>query len=168
MSRRSLLIVLFVSLAVNLFLVGALAGGLVIGQRLRGDRTPPMQRGMAQPLWRAGDALPPERAQAYRQALSGAGPELRQAMRDARAERNEAWKSLGAEPFDAAGVKRRLAEVRGHEAEARGRIEERIVDYAAGLPAADRAALARGLTERPRGDRPRGDGPRGDGPPPGR
>lgn len=153
MSRRTLLIVLFVSLAVNLFLVGALAGGLVIGQRMHGERPPPMQRGMAQPLWRAGDALPPESAMAYRQALRGAGPELRDAMRSARAERAEAWKSLAAEPFDPAATKRRLADIRGREADARGRIEERIVDYAAGLPAADRAALARGLTERPHGDR---------------
>lgn len=154
MSRRTLLIVLFVSLAVNLFLVGTLAGGLVIGQRLRADRPPPMQRGMSQPLWRAGDALPPQQARAYRQTLRGVGPELRNAMHDARAERTEAWRSLGAEPFDPAATKRRLAEVRGREADARGRIEERIVEYAAGLSAADRAALAKGLTERPHGDRP--------------
>lgn len=154
MSRRTLLIALFISLAVNLFLVGTLAGGLVIGHRLRADRPPPMQRGMSQPLWRAGDRLPPQQAQAYRQALRGAGPELRQAMHGARAERAEAWRSLGAEPFDPAATKRRLAGVRGREADARGRIEEQIVDYAAGLPVADRAALAKGLTERPRRDPP--------------
>ena len=38
MSRKTLLIVLFASLAVNLFLVGAVAGGLVVGQKVRAER----------------------------------------------------------------------------------------------------------------------------------
>jgi uncharacterized membrane protein len=156
MSRKTLLIALVASLAVNLFLVGAVAGGLVVGQRLRGER-PPMERGgpAPQPLWRAADGLPQPQAQAYRQALRGAGPELRMAMRSARSERAEVWKSLAAEPFDPAAAKQRLAQVREREADARGRIEERIVDYAAGLSPQDRAALAKGLTA----ERPRRDGP---------
>lgn len=155
MSRRTLLIVLVVSLAVNLFLVGAVAGGLVVGQKFRGDR-PPMGRGgaPAQPLWRAGEALPPPQAKAYREALRGAGPELRAAMREARAERAQTWKALAAEPFDAAAAKQRLAQIRQREADARGQIEDRIVDYAADLSPADRALLARGLTERPRREGP--------------
>ena len=153
MSRRTLLIVLVVSLAVNLFLVGAVAGGLVVGQKFRSER-PQMSRGgggPVQPLWRAGDALPPPQAKAYREALRGAGPELRAAMREARAERAQTWRALAAEPFDAADAKQRLAQIRQREADARGQIEDRIVDYAADLSPADRAMLARGLTERPGG-----------------
>ena len=62
MSRKTLLIVLFVSLAVNLFLVGGVIGGLVVGQRLRPDR-PPMAR-MNQPVWAAAQTLDPEKAKA--------------------------------------------------------------------------------------------------------
>ena len=148
MSRKTLLIVLFVSLAVNLFLVGALAGGLVVGQRLRAQR-PPMMR-VVQPVWRAGDVLPPEQARAYHEALRGHGPEIRQAMRQARSERADAWRGLAADPFEPAGVKQRLAQIRSEEAAVRGRLEDAIVDFAGGLPPAERRALADSLSQPPR------------------
>lgn len=158
MSRKSLLIVLFISLALNLFLAGAVAGGLVVGQKVRGER-PPMGQRPVQPLWRAGDSLPPDRAEAYRNALRQQSPDVREAMRSARSARMEAWRSIGQEPFDPAATKRRLADIRAQEANARGRIEDNMIAFAAGLSPADRAVLARGLTERPRGgppqDRPR-------------
>lgn len=153
MSRKTLFVVLFASLAVNLFLVGALAGGFVVGQRFRADR-PPMASRPVQPLWRAADALPPEQAQAYRKALREEAPEMREAMRAARSARQDAWRSIGQAPFDPTATKRRLAEIRAQEASARGRIDDNVVDFAAGLPPADRAALARGLTESPRGRPP--------------
>ena len=154
MSRKSLLIVLFVSLALNLFLVGALAGGLVVGQRLRAEHPPMMSRGGPQPLWRAGDALPPPQARAYRGALNGEGQEMREAMRAARSARQEAWRSMAAEPFDPVAAKQRLAAIRAQEADARGQVEEGIVDFAAGLSPADRAILAKGLTEQRQNHRP--------------
>ncbi|WP_312161675.1 periplasmic heavy metal sensor [Phenylobacterium sp.] len=153
MSRKALFVMLFVSLAVNLFLVGALAGGLVVGQRFRADR-PPMASRPVQPLWRAGDVLPPDRAQAYRQALRDEAPGMRETMRAARAARQDAWRAIGQDPFDPVATKRRLAEIRAQEAGARGQIDDNVVDFAAGLSPADRAALARGLTERPRGPSP--------------
>ena len=39
----------------NLFLIGGVVGGLVVGQRLRSDRPPPMAR-MNQPVWAAAEA----------------------------------------------------------------------------------------------------------------
>lgn len=153
MSRKALFAMLFVSLAVNLFLVGALAGGLVVGQRFRGER-PPMASRPVQPLWRAGDALPPDQAQAYRKALREEAPGMREAMRAARTARQDAWRAIGQDPFDPTVTKRRLAEIRAEEASARGQIDNNVVDFAASLSPADRAALARGLTERPRGGPP--------------
>lgn len=152
MSRRTLLIVLFVSLAVNLFLVGAVAGGLVVGQKFRAERSQPMR--MVQPVWRAGEVLPPEQARAYHEALRGHGLDVRQAMRQARTERLEAWRGLGDEPFEPARVKARLAQVRNEEAGARGRVEDAIVDFAAGLSPAERRALAESLSRPARHDRP--------------
>ncbi len=158
MSRKTLLTALFASLAVNLFLVGAVAGGLVIGQKVRAER-PHMAQRQNPPLWRAGDGLPPDRAQAYRSALRDQSPEVREAMRAARAARMEAWRSIGQEPFDPAAAKRRLAVIRTQEADARGQIEDDMIDFAAGLSPEDRKVLARGLTERPRGPRPPMEGP---------
>ena len=153
MSRRTLLIVLFVSLAVNLFLVGGVVGGLVVGQRLRPDR-PPMTR-MNQPVWAAAQALSPEQAQAYRTMLRSQGPEARTVMRQSREERAQAWRTLSAEPFDPALTKQRLAQVRTREAEARGQIDGRIVDFAAGLTTAERQKFAKALAEPPRPRQPR-------------
>lgn len=159
MSRKTLLIALFASLALNLFLVGAVAGGLVVGQKVRAER-PHMAQRPNPPLWRAGDALPPDRAQAYRRALRDQSPEVREAMRAARAARMEAWRSIGQEPFDPAATKRRLAGIRAQEADARGQIEEDMIDFAAGLSPDERKVLAQGLTERPRGPQPSMERPR--------
>ena len=74
-------------------------------------------------------------------------------MRAARTARLDAWRSLEAQPFDPQIAKARLAEIRGQEADARGQIENRIVDFAAGLSPADRSALAKGLTAQRREDR---------------
>jgi uncharacterized membrane protein len=159
MSRKTLLIALFVSLAANLFLVGAVAGGLVVGQKMRAERPHTAQRPNP-PLWRAGDALPPDKAQAYRRALRDQSPEVREAMRAARTARMEAWRSIGQEPFDPAAAKRRLAEIRAQEADARGQIENDTIDFAADLSPEERKILARGLTERPRGPQPPMERPR--------
>lgn len=147
MSRKTLSIALFVSLALNLFLVGAVAGGFVVGHRIRGggDDRPPAGRGPPQ-LWRAADVLPPEQARAYREALRDQGRAARVELHTVRAARLEAWRALGQEPFDAKAAKARLAGIRAEEAAARGRIEDRVVDFAGGLSPAERAALAQGLS----------------------
>lgn len=158
MSRKSLFVILFVSLALNLFLIGTVAGGLVVGQRLRAAHPPPVARGGQPALWRAADALPPEKASAYRAALRSGGLQMRDAMRHARASRQEAWSGLADEPFDAVAAKQRLAAIRAQEAQARGLVDDRVVDFAAQLSPAERAVLAKGLTERGR----RGGGDHGD------
>ena len=157
MSRKSLFVVLFVSLALNLFLIGTVAGGLVVGQRLRAAHPPPAARG-GPPLWRAADALPPEKASAYRAALRSGGPQMRDAMRQARTARQAAWSGLAEEPFDAAAAKQRQAAIRTQEAQARGLVDDRVVDFAAQLSPAERAVLVKGLTEQ----RGRGGGDHGD------
>lgn len=147
MSRKSLFVVLFISLALNLFLIGTVAGGLVVGQRFRAAHPPPPARGGQAPLWRAADALPPEKASAYRAALRSGAPQMRDAMRQARAARQTAWNGLADEPFDAAASKRRLADIRAQEAQARGLVDDRVVDFAAELSPAERMVLVKGLTE---------------------
>jgi uncharacterized membrane protein len=75
-----------------------------------------------------------------------------------------------ADPFDAAGTAKTLADARTLEMQARGGIEQKIVEFAATLPVDERAKLAQGLAHATPGPRAvmmrrlhRGGGP--DGPP---
>jgi uncharacterized membrane protein len=145
MFQRPRPILLVVSLALNLFLIGTVVGGLVVGQRLRAMRPPPERGGPA--LWVAARGLPPEHRDAYREVLRGEGGEVRLKLRAAREARTEAWKTLGQEPFDAEAVRQRLAAARAQDAAARKELEDRLVAFAAGLPADERAKLAEGLAQ---------------------
>jgi uncharacterized membrane protein len=150
MSRRSLVIVVFVSLALNLFLIGGLVGGLVVGERLRTQTPTPGARG-GPALWAAANSLPPEQRRAYRRMLRGEGGEVRTHLREARLARAEVWRMLADERLDVDLAKQRLAAARAMEMQARGEVENRIVDFTAGLPAPERAQLATALAEPKRG-----------------
>jgi len=156
MSRRALLVALIVSAAVNLFAVGAVVGAFILGPRFH-DAGPMMRRGP--PLWAAAAELPPERRAAYRQALMGEGDAVRASLRAARRARQETWLSLGGPEFDPKAAAARLEHARDLEMQARGAVERRVLDFAATLPPAERAALAKGLARS-------GPGRRGHGPPP--
>ena len=148
MSERSRSILLIVSLALNLFLVGTIVGGLVVGQRLRIHRAPPVVAGPA--LWAAGRELPPDLRAAYREVLRGEGGDSRRQLRAAREARTEAWKGLAKEPFDAEAVRRQLATARAQDSQARGALEDRIVAFADTLSPEDRARFVEGLARRGR------------------
>lgn len=140
-------ILLVVSLALNLFLIGTVVGGLVVGQRLRAMRPPPERGGP--PLWVAARELSPEHRDAYREVLRGERGEVRMKLRSARDARTEAWQAMGKDPFDAEAVRDKLAAARGQDAQARGALEDRLVAFAASLPADERAKLAEGLARPP-------------------
>ncbi|HWA63681.1 MAG TPA: periplasmic heavy metal sensor, partial [Caulobacteraceae bacterium] len=59
--------------------------------------------------------------------------------------RDQAWSALGAPTADAARIKEKLAQARTLEFAARGRIEDAVVDFAAGLPQAQRAGVGQEL-----------------------
>ena len=153
MRRRTLWIALFVSLAVNLFVIGAVAGALAFGRGLR-PAEPPMRRGPA--FWAAADSLSPQQRDAYRQTLRSQSQDVRGRMREARAARREAWRTLGAQPMDAAATIRELDRARAMDAAGRAAVERRIVEFAATLPPADRARFAEALARQPRGGGPGG------------
>jgi uncharacterized membrane protein len=171
MSSRGLAIGLFVSVALNLFAIGAVVGGFVIAERLHGAtlvRRPGM--GQQQPLWAAADALPAAPRDAYRALLRDQALAVGMQVREARQARRRAWAGLMTEPFDASGTAKNLADARALEMQARGGVEQKIVEFAATLPANEREKLAQGLahaTPGPRGAMVRrlhgGGGP--DGPP---
>lgn len=155
MNRRGLLIALIVSLAVNLFAIGAVVGAIVLGPRLHG----PGVRPGGPPFWSAAAELPPERRAAYRQALMGEAGEVRDAMRAARQARREAWLSLGDPAFSPGDATARLERARTLEMQARSAVERRIVDFAVTLSPEERARLAKGLAKSGPGRRGGGDRP---------
>lgn len=141
-SQRTLTLALVASVALNLFVIGAVVGVMVLGHRVREAHGANRPR---QPLWSAADTLPPEHQRAYRQLLRGEAGRVGGQMRQARQARREAWDDLGGEPLDGRAISRRLKEARALEMTARGGVEDRIVAFAATLPSAERAELARGL-----------------------
>ena len=144
MSRKTLLITLFVSLALNLFAAGALVGGLVIAAR----RPPPVAAPAARPgpaLWAAGATLPPPERRAYHEILRSEAPQMGEKLREARKARREAWDRMKQEPFDAPGAEQDLDRAMQLEIQARRRVERRLVEFARRLPPEERARFAEGL-----------------------
>ncbi len=143
MSRRTLLILLAVSLAVNLFAIGAVVGGLAIA-----THRPRAEAGVGRPgpaLWAAAESLPEDQRRAYRRLLREQGRLTGQTLRQAREDRRAAWGRMAQEPFDAKATIAALDHARRLEMNARGGAEHRIVEFAAALPPAERARLAQGL-----------------------
>ena len=155
MARRTLTIALIASAALNLFLVGAVVGGLLAGRAEHRPATPKQGRG-GPPLWAAGQALSPEHREAYRHMLRNRAPGSAEDFRAARRLRAEAWQAIATEAPDAAAAKAALAQARQLDASARGELEGRVVDFALALPAAERVKLAAQLAKPPhRGERRR-------------
>jgi uncharacterized membrane protein len=145
-SQRNLVILLFVSLALNLFILGAAAGAYVFGDRMH-HRRPEFHGG--NPMMMAGSVLPDNEAQAYRDAVSAQVMAERQKVREARQIRHDALARLGADPVDPAAISGDLDRARALETDARGEIDHAIVQFAAKLPAADRAKLGAALSQPP-------------------
>jgi len=163
MSRRGLWIALIVSLAVNLFVLGALAGVALRGFRHHGPPPPGPQR-----LTAAGAVLSEQQREAWRAAIrQGAetsGPKLEQA----RALRREAWRNLSSGSVDAEATLATLDRSRALEMQARSEMDRAVVGFAATLPASERRKLAEVLSRQrrhpPEGSRDgRGPGPGPDG-----
>lgn len=151
MSQRALYIALFVSLALNLFVLGAGAGVYLADQRAR--QAPPPRN--LPPMMAAAAVLPQDQREAYRDALNLAAATVRPNMREARRLRHDAWIRLGADPLDTQGIVADLDKARTLQADAQGQVDRRIIDYAARMPPAQRKAMGAVLAEPPqrRGDR---------------
>ena len=144
MSVRSLTITLIISAALNLFLVGAGAGAWILAHRV-GEAHMGAQITQRAPLWRAGDELPPAHRQAWRDFLREHALTAAPLLRDGRAQRRAAWEMLLQPNVDTAAAKAQLAKARGVDTQARGVVEDAIIDFAATLPVDERKTLLEGL-----------------------
>jgi len=158
MTSRGLKIALAISLALNVFAVGAVVGAGYMRHRLveppRGERGPP--------LMRVGERLPEAKRAAFRARMRQEGMTARPLMREAREARREAIALFGQPQFDAAAASAALARARQAEFTARGRFETAMTEFATTLTPQERAELAKSIRSDGRG-RGGGDGRRGPG-----
>lgn len=159
-ANRSLIVALVVSGALNLFLIGGIAGAAWMRQEAR--REAPIAAALAQrpPLWTAGRDLPPQQRRALRRTLREAALENRADAQAARAERRAVVDAMREGRFDRAEAERRMAAARTLESGVRAKVDGRLAAFAEGLPPEERKVLAEGLRrvyaprQKPREERP--------------
>jgi uncharacterized membrane protein len=134
-------VALVVSIILNLFLAGALAGG-ALSLRTGGRMI------NAGSLRIAGAELPRSERRAFRAALRQARRAMRPTMVEARAAKGEAALLLRQPSVDQAAVLRALDRARVADMNIRAAVERRAVAYAATLPPADRVKLADAMKRR--------------------
>jgi uncharacterized membrane protein len=151
MRARWLILGLVASVAINLFFIGAAAGVIALGMRMAKQGGPRPGTFLI-----ATQALPDADRRAMRlmmrQARDATLPDIDRSL----AVRAAAWGSLGDAKPDTTQIKQQLAQGRALDIAVRTRVEEQIVDYAAGLSPADRAIFAAGMRRalRPPADQP--------------
>ena len=151
MSDRRLRVGLIVSVILNVFLIGGIAGGLAFW-RLNPQVQAVAPAGGAQPrraLRFAADGLAPEQRVAFLQTLRQVRRESLAQVREAQDHRRALVGLIGARDFDRAAVMAALDGARAADVAVRTRLETAVVDYAAGLSPADRAVLVQGLVRSP-------------------
>jgi uncharacterized membrane protein len=148
MSARSIRILLILSLTLNVFVVGALAGGAYMWRRA--EQAEPSSTAMVGGgrLRLAGEKLSPEHRRPFRQALREARRASAVLIEQSRQGRAEAARLLTQPVVDQGAVRAALARARAADFALRARLEERVVAFAATLPPEERAVLAEGLERR--------------------
>ena len=133
---------LIVSLVVNVFVVGAVAGGAArwwLAERSVAAAEPP--RG----LRHAADDLPAEQRRNFLVGLRNARRAAAEPLRVAREGRQDVLRLMRAPTFEADALAQTLARTRAADLAARERFEAAVVDFATTLSPAEREKLADGL-----------------------
>ncbi|WP_448950383.1 periplasmic heavy metal sensor [Labrys neptuniae] len=129
---------LIISIALNIFLAGAIAGGLfLIETRKHAPRAS---------LQTLGEQLPLPGRGAFRQSLRQARQEAHQTILDGQQARRDAAALLRQPTLDATALLAALERARNADVALRAKLEQRIVEFAATSSPADRAVLAEGLS----------------------
>jgi len=128
------------SVALNVFLAGALAGGAVW---VRSGKP-----GQVFSLEAAGGRLPEQDRTVFRSALREVRHESRQVILDGQQARREAADLLQQPVLDTAALSAALERARNADVTVRTRLEQRIVEFAAASSAEGRRVLAEGLVRR--------------------
>lgn len=150
MSPRRIRSLLIGSLALNIFLLGGIGGGALMwlrsGQTGPSVAAPPAERG----LRLVGANLSPEHRRPFLRALRETRRASAALIEQSREGRAEAARLLARPVVDQTAVNTALARARAADFALRGRLEQRVVSFAATLSQQERAALADGLERRRR------------------
>lgn len=144
MSDRTLRIALIISVVVNIFVIGGVAGAAWMWRRAVAER-PLAGFGRPARLRQAAEALSPDDRVTMRQAVRATVLSLRPEIRKARDARRDAGNILIQPAFDPAAMNAALARARASDFTVRTKLEQSVVDVAAKLPQPERQALAAGL-----------------------
>jgi uncharacterized membrane protein len=143
MRGRWLTIGLTLSVALNLFLIGAGAGVIALGVRMA--RETPAGAPRPAGLLLATEALPQPARRNIRLMMRDVRDEVKADSDRSLALRRDAWGALADPKPDPAAIEQKLAQSRQIDIGVRTRVEQRIIDYAVKMPPADRATLAAGM-----------------------
>lgn len=135
-------LILVASLSLNLFLAAAFVA-MVVWSAQHLNRAP-----APGPLRLVALSLTPPHRQDLVAMLRASGRAVRPYNQQARALREAAWGSFGDSHFDPAKAKADLAQARSLNQMTSGRVQDSLIDFAAALPADQRAALGRALLAR--------------------
>ena len=142
MRPRWMIVLLVVSIALNLFLVGAGAGLLALGLRIARENAGARPAAF---FWATAGMSQPAKRNA-RTMLLTLRDQVRPDVQRSRALRLQAWNGLAAAKADTAAIKGELAQSRQIDIGVRAKVEESIVDHIAPLSPTDRAAYAAGMS----------------------
>jgi uncharacterized membrane protein len=157
MSTRALWVALSVSLAVNVFIVGAFVGSRLSdgprGMPISAKGPDPRNRN---PVGAAIRELSPEAQAAWRARSLEFSTRTAPKMREARTLSQAAFRSLGDPEFSPDAARANLERARALEFEGRLEMDRRLVAFVETLSPADRSRLAEALARprTPRGDKP--------------
>lgn len=147
MTTRAIKALCIGSLALNIFLLGAIAGGAYRWLSAR-HGTPPVvaaAAGAPTALRFAADALAPERQRQFQDALRQARREARPLAQQAREGRREVLRLVAAPQFDRSALDTALENTRAADRQIRERIEAAVAGFVATLTPTERATFAQGL-----------------------
>jgi uncharacterized membrane protein len=147
MKGRGFQILLICSLILNVFAIGGIVGAAISWRQFELQRPVAAGLGRAGRLREAAMALSQQYRrglrQTIRETMSGLQPDIEQA----RVARIEAGRLLVQPRLDRPALQAALNRARAADIAIRVRLENAVVDFVAALPAGERAALARALTQ---------------------
>jgi uncharacterized membrane protein len=141
MSRLALALV--GSAALNVFVVGVVAGVAASGARI--TLSPPAKPKPAN-IWTAAQSLPPGDREKFHAMLRREADAVQPALVATRAARQQAAALMAEPAFDAAAAAAALGRARSSEEEARAEVDRGLVAYVASMPETERAELAEAMT----------------------
>ena len=149
MNGPRLRLAFFVSLGLNLFLVGLIVGGLLMSARADQERR--SRRGAGHYTAASENFDAADRA-AFRALLKQEAQENAPRLRAMRQARRDAQQAMSAEQLDPAAVTEALARAHREELALRGDVDAAVIAFAARLDRDERAALGDAM-RRPKGRR---------------